>query len=70
MTASLIKNQLIKRFSQYRSYSRAVSATACARSGLSHRLALVHDDGRSIKKGNKITPFTIYYLQPVYLTVV
>ena len=48
VTASLRKNQLIKRFSQYRRYSRAVSATACARSGLSHRLALVHNDGRSI----------------------
>ena len=48
VTASLRKNQLIKRFSQYRRYSRAVNATACARSGLSHRLALVHEDGRSI----------------------
>ena len=48
VTASLKKNQLITRFSQYRRYSRAVSATACARSGLSHRLALVHEDGRSI----------------------
>ena len=32
-------------FSQYRRYSRAVSATACTRSGLSHRLALTHEDG-------------------------
>ena len=50
VTSSLEKNQLIviKRFSQYRRYSRAVSATACARSGLSHRFALVHEDGRSI----------------------
>ena len=30
-------------FSQYRRYSRAVSATACIRSGQSHRLALVHE---------------------------
>ena len=35
-------------FSQYRRYSRAVSATACTRSGLSHRLALIHEDGRSV----------------------
>ena len=48
VTASLRMNQLINRFSQYRRYSRAVSATACARSGLSHRLALVHEDGCSI----------------------
>ena len=43
VTASLRKNQ---RFSQYKRYSRAVSATACAISGLSHRLALVQEDGR------------------------
>ena len=48
VTASLRKNQLIKRFSQYRRYSRAVSPTACASSGLSHRFALVHEDGRFI----------------------
>ena len=48
VTASLRKNQLIKRFSQYRRYSLAVSATACARSELSYRLSLVHEDGRSI----------------------
>ena len=48
VTASLSKNQLIKRFRQYRRYSRTVSSTACARSGLSHRLALVHEDSRSI----------------------
>ena len=47
VTASLRKNHH-KRFSQYRRYSRAVSATPCARSGLSQRLALVHEDGRSI----------------------
>ena len=48
VTASLRKNQLIKRFSQYRRYSRAVSATTCARRGMNHRLALVHEDGSSI----------------------
>ena len=40
--------QMTVSFSQYRRYSRAVSATACARSGLSHRLVLVREDGRSI----------------------
>ena len=48
VTASLRKIQLIKSFSQYRRYSHAVSATACARSGLSRRLALVHDYSHSI----------------------
>ena len=56
VTASSRKNQ---RFSQYRRYSRAVSATACARNGLSHRLALVHEDGRFMSKENKITPFSV-----------
>ena len=48
VTASLRKNQLILRGSVNTggSYSHAVSATT--RSGLSHRLALDHEDGRSI----------------------
>ena len=36
VTASLRKNQLIKRFNQYSRYSHAVSATACASSRLNH----------------------------------
>ena len=63
VTASLRKNQLMKRFSQYRryNYSCAVSATACARSGLSHRLALIMRTAVLFRKGTKLlrSRFTI-----------